>query len=112
MIDSLSTMIVWGGISAVSVNRMPEIPEAAARHSDYGTISLGVMVPVNRSIVLRFSGTYYSAFRGGAREIYYAGASYLQSGDMHLFLTLRAEGGSIDERIYNAGLRSGVRIFY
>ncbi|MBI4719957.1 MAG: hypothetical protein HY770_01730 [Chitinivibrionia bacterium] len=110
-VDSLSMLTIWGEVTAASVNNKPG-GVSEEQHGNYATVALGLVLPATTRAAFHCGGAGYFSWKGGARDVYFAGMEYAHSPAMDFFLSLQAEGGAAGERIFDFGLRSGVRLFY
>jgi hypothetical protein len=110
-VDSLSILTLWGEATGISVDNKPG-GLSETQHGNYSTIGLGLILPLAARTAFHCGGNGYLSWKGGARDIYFAGIEYAHSPAMDFFLSLQAEGGKSSGRVFDFGLRSGVRVFY
>jgi hypothetical protein len=110
--DSLSQFTLWGEAAGVSVNNKPGGVIESRDHGNYSMFSIGLVLPLTGRIAFHCGGAGYAAWKGGTRDIYFTGIAYAYSAAMDFFVSLQAEGGKSEERVFDFGMRSGVRVFY
>jgi hypothetical protein len=110
-VDSLSVLTLWGEATGTTVGNKPG-GISNDLNGNYSTIGFGIILPLAAGTALHCGGSGYLSWKGAARDVYFAGLEYAHSPAMHFFLSLQAEGGKSEERVFDFGLRSGVRLFY
>lgn len=111
-IDSLAQFTVWGEVTGVRVSNKPDGLSEEEDHGDYAGVSAGLVLPLSGRLAFHFGASGYIFQSEGSREIYYTACDYAHSRALGIFLSLQAEGGRSDERAFDLGLRSGIRVRY
>jgi hypothetical protein len=111
-VDSLALFNYWGAAGATAVWRGPKAIDGNSVHDNYAVISAGVSFPLHDSFEVRVFGAGYFLTSGPIREIYGLLASYRASSFVSAFVSLQAEAGKEEERVTDAAVFAGVRIYY